>query len=110
MGRRTWLVLVLAIMVLATLVVALLVLWKSSRTEIITCTNYNSQVWAQSLFESDLSRYAALDPDGDGLACEGCHTASPRLSGQTRFRVERSRHRRSASPMATRSASTSVAR
>src|SRR5215207_1831379 len=69
-GRRTWFVLVLAIVVLAALVVVLLVLRKSSREEIIACTNYDSQVWAQSVYETDPSRYAALDPDGNDLACE----------------------------------------
>jgi micrococcal nuclease len=57
-------------MVLATLVVVLLVRWNSSRDEIIACANYDAQVWAQSVYETDPTRYAALDPDGDGLACE----------------------------------------
>ena len=70
MSRRRWFVLLLAIVVLATLVVALLVLWKSSREEIIACANYDSQVWAQSVYDTDPTRYAALDPDGNGLACE----------------------------------------
>jgi micrococcal nuclease len=69
-GRRTWFVLVLAALLLAALVVALLVLRKTSREEVIACANYDSHVWAQSLFESDPSRYATLDPDGNGLACE----------------------------------------
>jgi micrococcal nuclease len=69
-GRRSGFVLLLAIVVLATLVVALLVLWKTSREENITCANYDSQVWAQSVYESDPTRNAALDPDDNGLACE----------------------------------------
>ena len=36
----------------------------------LDCTGYDSQIWAQSVFESDPTRYAALDPDGNGLACE----------------------------------------
>lgn len=34
------------------------------------CTGYDSQVWAQSIHATDSSRCAALDPDGDGRACE----------------------------------------
>jgi hypothetical protein len=34
------------------------------------CTGYDSQIWAQSVYETDPTRYAALDPDGKGLACE----------------------------------------
>jgi micrococcal nuclease len=34
------------------------------------CAVFDSQVWAQSVFASDPARHAALDPDGDGLACE----------------------------------------
>jgi hypothetical protein len=69
-GRRKWFVLVLAALLLAALVVALLVFWKSSREEIIACANYDSQVWAQSVYETNPIRYADLDPDGNGLACE----------------------------------------
>jgi micrococcal nuclease len=69
-GRRTWFVLVLAIVVLAALVVVLLVLRKSSRDEIIACTNYDAQVWAQSVYETNPTRYDALDPDGNDRACE----------------------------------------
>src|SRR5215218_3059686 len=67
---RTGFVLLLAIVVLATLAVALLVLRETFREEIIDCVNYDSQVWAQSVYESDPTHYAALDPDGNGLACE----------------------------------------
>ena len=93
MGRRTWFVLVLATLLLAALVLALLVLWKSSREQIIACANYDSQAWAQSVYDTDPSRYAALDPDGNGLACEELpHGVAP-AGGRTRFPVERSRHR-----------------
>jgi micrococcal nuclease len=34
------------------------------------CAGYDSQVWAQSVYDSDPARYAGLDPDGNGLACE----------------------------------------
>ena len=36
----------------------------------LDCAGYDSQIWAQSVFASDPPRYAALDPDGNGLACE----------------------------------------
>ncbi len=68
--RRKRFVLVLAVLLLAALMVALLVLWKSSREHSIACVNYDSQVWAQSVYDTDPARYAALDPDGNGLACE----------------------------------------
>jgi endonuclease YncB( thermonuclease family) len=69
-GRRSRFILLLAIVVLATLVVALLVLRNASREEIIACANYDSQVWAQSVYDTEPARYTALDPDGNGLACE----------------------------------------
>src|SRR5215208_5039596 len=69
-GRRTWFILVLAVLLLAALVGVLLVRLKSSREEIIACANYSAQVWAQSVYETDPSRYAALDPDGNGRACD----------------------------------------
>jgi micrococcal nuclease len=69
-SRRTWFVPVLAVLLLAALVVALLALWTTSREEIIAYTKYDSQVWAQSVYKTDPVRYAAFDPDGNGLACE----------------------------------------
>jgi micrococcal nuclease len=69
-GRRSRFLLLLAIVVLATLVVVLLVLWKTSREQSIACANYDSQVWGQSVYETDPTRYAILDPDGNGIACE----------------------------------------
>jgi micrococcal nuclease len=36
-----------------------------------TCADLDSQIWAQSLFESDPGQYAALDPDSNGIACDG---------------------------------------
>jgi endonuclease YncB( thermonuclease family) len=78
-GRRKRFVLVLAALLTA-LVVALLVFWKSSREEIIACTNYDSQVWAQSVYEPDPTHYAVLDLDGNGLACEElAHGVAPAL-------------------------------
>jgi hypothetical protein len=90
-GRRRRIVLLLAMLLLATLVVALLVLWKSSREEIIACANYDSQVWAQSIYDADPTRHAALDPNGNDRACEELAHCGARLCGRTRFRVARSR-------------------
>jgi hypothetical protein len=41
-----------------------------ARAQALDCTGYDSQIWAQSIFESDPTRYASLDPDSNGLACE----------------------------------------
>jgi micrococcal nuclease len=35
-----------------------------------TCADLDSQIWAQSIYETDPARFAALDPDGNGVACE----------------------------------------
>jgi endonuclease YncB( thermonuclease family) len=34
------------------------------------CSEFDSQVWAQSIYDTDPAAYAVLDPDGNGLACE----------------------------------------
>jgi micrococcal nuclease len=36
----------------------------------LDCAGFDSQIWAQSVYETDPAGYAALDPDGNGLACE----------------------------------------
>jgi micrococcal nuclease len=36
----------------------------------VDCDGYDSQIWAQSVYETDPAGYAALDPDGNGRACE----------------------------------------
>jgi micrococcal nuclease len=36
----------------------------------LECNDFDSQIWAQTVYESNAARYAALDPDGNGLACE----------------------------------------
>src|SRR5215204_4855948 len=36
----------------------------------IDCDGFDSQIWAQSVYDTDPAEYAALDPDGNGLACE----------------------------------------
>ncbi len=44
------------------------------------CASYDSQIWAQSVYEADPARYAALDPDGNSIACDGMPAgASPAL-------------------------------
>lgn len=34
-----------------------------------SCADYDAWIWAQTVYETDTNRYAALDPDRDGLAC-----------------------------------------
>jgi len=36
----------------------------------LDCDGFDSQIWAQTLYETDPAGYAALDPDGNGFACE----------------------------------------
>jgi micrococcal nuclease len=36
----------------------------------LECNDFDSQIWAQTVYESNAARYAALDPDGNGLVCE----------------------------------------
>src|SRR5690554_4506689 len=36
----------------------------------VTCDDFNSWIWAQAVFDSDPEMYAALDPDGNDIACE----------------------------------------
>jgi endonuclease YncB( thermonuclease family) len=35
----------------------------------VTCASFDAFEWAQSVYETDPQQYAALDPDGDGVAC-----------------------------------------
>jgi micrococcal nuclease len=37
----------------------------------LDCDGFDSQIWAQSVYDTDPVGYAALDPDGNGFACEG---------------------------------------
>jgi micrococcal nuclease len=41
----------------------------STLAQTVSCADYDAFEWAQSVYESDPAQYAALDPDGDGLAC-----------------------------------------
>jgi micrococcal nuclease len=36
----------------------------------LACNNFDSQIWAQSVYDTDPPGYATLDPDGNGRACE----------------------------------------
>jgi hypothetical protein len=36
----------------------------------LTCADVDTQVWAQSVFDTAPTRFAALDPDGNGVACD----------------------------------------
>lgn len=42
----------------------------SERKEVIRCAQYKTQPEAQRVFQSDPRKYADLDADKDGLACE----------------------------------------
>ena len=39
------------------------------QSDLLTCADFDSCVWAQSIFDEDPDANAALDPDGDGLVC-----------------------------------------
>jgi endonuclease YncB( thermonuclease family) len=39
-------------------------------TEAAACDAFDNRVWAQTVFDTDPGGNAALDPDGDGLACD----------------------------------------
>ena len=70
MSRRNRFVLVLAALLLAALVVALLVLWKSSREQSIACTKLRQPGLGAIGLRHQPHALCALDPDGNGLACE----------------------------------------
>src|SRR4051794_35354755 len=36
----------------------------------LACADFDNQIWAQSVYDSDPAGNASLDPDGNGLACE----------------------------------------
>lgn len=36
----------------------------------VTCADFDAWVWAQTVFDSDPEAHGALDPDGNGVACE----------------------------------------
>ena len=58
------------ILALALSLVALTVHRPSVAGQAPDCAGYDSQIWAQSVYETDPAGYAALDPDGNGFACE----------------------------------------
>ena len=58
------------ILVLALSLVALTVHRPPVAAQPLDCNGFDSQIWAQSVYETDPAGYAALDPDGNGLACE----------------------------------------
>ena len=41
----------------------------TTTAQAVSCTDFDAFEWAQSVYEADPVRYAALDPDGDGIAC-----------------------------------------
>src|SRR5215217_5722912 len=60
----------LRIIVLALSLVTLIVRVPPVAGQALDCEGFDSQIWAQSVYETDPVGYAALDPDGNGLACE----------------------------------------
>jgi micrococcal nuclease len=58
------------ILALALSLVALTFPVPSISGQALNCDGYDSQIWAQSVYDTDPAGYAALDPDGNGLACE----------------------------------------
>jgi micrococcal nuclease len=58
------------IVALALSLVALTVHIPPVAGQALDCEGYDSQIWAQSVYETDPDGYAALDPDGNGVACE----------------------------------------
>lgn len=52
----------------------------AASAQTVSCASFDAFEWAQSVFELDPVRYAALDSDGDGVACpELGHGAAPAL-------------------------------
>lgn len=60
---------VVVLIALSLLAMPVLGVPRTAHAQGVTCANYDAWIWAQTVFESDKARYAALDPDGDGLAC-----------------------------------------
>ncbi len=66
--------------VAASLVLAALTGPTPASAQTVTCADFDSQIWAQSIFEDDPDDNAALDPVGDGVACPELATgAAPAL-------------------------------
>ena len=81
------------ILVLALSLIVLTVHVPPVAGQALDCDGYDSQIWAQSVYETDPTQYAALDPDGNGLACEELPPARRRRSGRHKFHREASRSR-----------------
>ena len=59
--------------VLTGLLLCFLAIWlipSGAAAQALDCAGYDSQIWAQSVYDLDPATYAALDPDGNGWACE----------------------------------------
>ena len=61
------------LILLTTLTFIALVLPAPLLAQATDCSCYDSQIWAQSVFDSDPVQYAAVDPDGNGLSCVELH-------------------------------------
>lgn len=49
---------------------SLLVPGSSTSAQSTTCDDFDAWVWAQTVYDADPEQSAALDPDGNGIACE----------------------------------------
>jgi micrococcal nuclease len=60
----------LHILALALSLVALTVRVPLVAGQVLDCDDFDSQIWAQSVYDTDPAGYSILDPDGNRLACE----------------------------------------
>jgi micrococcal nuclease len=58
------------ILALALSLAALTVRVPPAAGQALDCDDFDSQIWAQSVYDTDPAGYSTLDPDGNGLACE----------------------------------------
>ena len=59
------------LLLIAFLLLPLLPTHAATAQDAVTCASFDSWVWAQTVLESDPDTHrAALDPDGNGIACE----------------------------------------
>lgn len=58
-------------LILAFVLMALSCLPAGAAPVVTSCADVDSQIWAQSLLALNPSRYAGLDADGNGIACDG---------------------------------------
>lgn len=59
----------LLVLIVVLYLLATVFLFGSDRKEVIRCSQYKTQPEAQEVFISDRIKYAALDANKDGIAC-----------------------------------------